>query len=235
MSYDPLLLQSTKLSWNASTNILGIGTTSGTNLSGSYFGGSQTDPLWVSSGAITGLVIQGSTGEAIQFVNGSAVATADFGVYGSDVYFVNRAGGNIFFDYTSGIAHGLVIDPSANVIVWTGNLVLAENNPGIAAGTGSGTSPTISVAGSNNGGIITLTTGTSPAGSSATIATITFSQPFPTGIAILLTPGSLNAAQLSGTNSVWTTGTINNFTIKSGTAALAGATQYIWNYSVAGW
>lgn len=87
--------------------LIGIGTTTPTNLSGAFFGGTQVNPLWVSgTGAITALVIQGQAaqGAAIQYVNESSVATADFGVYSTDLYFVNRqnAGDIIFNYYTSG-------------------------------------------------------------------------------------------------------------------------------------
>jgi hypothetical protein len=94
---------------------LGVGTASTTTLAGAYFGAGNTGSLWVASSEITSIVIQGTTGAAIQFVDASEVATADFGVYGNSVYFVNRAGGNIFFDHITGNFHAIVIDSGGRV------------------------------------------------------------------------------------------------------------------------
>jgi hypothetical protein len=106
----------------------------------------------------------------------------------------------------------------------------------VAAGTGAGTSPTISIVGNNIGGTITLTTGSTPA-ASAIVATVTFSSAFDAAPAVGLDPANVNAAGLSGTSVVFadsasTTTTV--FVLKSGSTALPGATQYIWTYSVIG-
>lgn len=104
------------------TGNVGIGTTAPTNLSGSYFGATQINPLWVSANdaaKVTALVVQGNLGEAIQFVNESGVAEADFGVYTTDIYFVNRqASGNIRFD-TNG-STSMFVGSNNNVGIGTG-------------------------------------------------------------------------------------------------------------------
>ena len=101
---------------------VGIGTTTPTNLSGTYFGTNQVNPLWVSANdgsKVTSLVVQGNLGEAIQFVDQTGAAEADFGVYTTDLYFVNRqaSGGIRFVNATS---TAMYIDPNSNVGIGTG-------------------------------------------------------------------------------------------------------------------
>jgi len=107
----------------------------------------------------------------------------------------------------------------------------------IAAGTGAGTSPTISIAGSDQAGVISLTTGSSPS-TSATVATITFATVFATTPrCVILTPANAATAALSGTSSVFvlnTDTTTSLWKITSGSAALTGATAYKWHYLVIG-
>lgn len=107
-----------------------------------------------------------------------------------------------------------------------------STTPGIAAGTGAGTSPTVGILGTDQDGLITVTTGTSPAGTAATIVTVTFSASFPNNTFITLTPANSNAVALSGTTEVYPSGSTTTFTIISGTLALTGATLYTWYYHV---
>lgn len=108
--------------------------------------------------------------------------------------------------------------------------------PIIAAGTGAGTSPSgLSVAGVDNGGTVSLTTGTLPSGANATIATITYATSFPTSTAVCFTPANSTTASLSASGSVYGVGTASGFTIMSGSTALVGSTAYKWNYVVVGW
>lgn len=105
--------------------------------------------------------------------------------------------------------------------------------PGIAAGTGAGTTPTVSIIGTDQSGQITVTTGTAPT-LSGVIATITYASGFSfrTGTYPILFPGNSAAALLSGASMVFTTGSQTNFTITAGTSALLGATTYIFYYKV---
>lgn len=118
----------------------------------------------------------------------------------------------------------------------TAGLVLSYNlgTPTIAAGTGAGTSPTISITGDNQHGFITLTTGSTPS-TSAVIATITFSAyySFLGSSVTTITPG--NAASIAGAQLVYTTGSAGAWTLNSGGTALSASTAYIFKYNAEGY
>ena len=101
--------------------------------------------------------------------------------------------------------------------------------PSILAGTGAGTSPTIAVAGSDASFQITLTTGSAPTGSNATIATVTYAGSMPNTAYCICTPANANAAALSGATQVFATTSTSALTLTSGASALAGTTTYVWN------
>lgn len=115
-----------------------------------------------------------------------------------------------------------------------GQVSYGGSTPSIAAGTGAGTSPTVSIVGTNNGGVITVTTGTLPS-SSAILITVTYTGAFATGSQIILYPTNSNTSLLSGVSMVYTTGTTSTFTITTGTTALTAATIYSWAYVVTGY
>jgi len=112
--------------------------------------------------------------------------------------------------------------------------------PTIAAGTGAGTTPTVSVSGTDASGIVNITTGTSPSGSNAIVATITFNTAYasaPKGI--VLVPANTNAAALTNATQVFvpangqTNGTTTTtFVVEANGTALAASTAYIWTYHV---
>lgn len=122
------------------------------------------------------------------------------------------------------------------IVTASGHVVGNATASSIAGGTGAGTSPTVSVSGNDQAGVITVTTGTTPSGSAATVATITLGATAPNAPkSILLSPANANAAALSGTTQVWAdtpTATTTAWTIKSGSAALAASTTYLWSYQV---
>lgn len=103
--------------------------------------------------------------------------------------------------------------------------------PSIAPGTGAGTSPTISLTGGDRNGVITVTTGTTPAGTS-TIVTVTYHAAYDNDTYPVLFPANAITAALNGLTMVYTTGSTTTFTITSGTAALGAATTYSWYYYV---
>ena len=119
-----------------------------------------------------------------------------------------------------------------------GTLALVGNNitPTQVPGTGAGTSPTIafSTNADDNSGLIAVVPGTSPAGSSAIITTITFNTAYPGKAIVTLTPANAAAAALNGATQVWAV--CNNpattITIYSGSSALTASTTYTWAYSV---
>lgn len=114
------------------------------------------------------------------------------------------------------------------------HLTGGSSAPGIAAGAGAGSSPTIACAGSDASQTITITTGTLPT-LSAVIATITFGTAYSSAPRVSLTPGNTNAALLTGATMVFvpangqTSGTSTSlYNIVAGGTALTAATQYIW-------
>lgn len=116
-----------------------------------------------------------------------------------------------------------------------GHIVGKGATPTLAAGTSAGTSPTLSVSGSDTAGLLTVLTGTSPAASSI-IATVTFGSAFHAAPrAVILTPGEVNAGGLSGTAQPWvaSTGT-TTWVLRVGATNLAAATTYKWYYTVIG-
>lgn len=113
--------------------------------------------------------------------------------------------------------------------------VVSTNTSGtVTAGTGAGTSPSVSFTGVDQTGAITVTTGTLPTGSGATIVTFTYSGTFPTNTFPIITPANATTAALSGVTMVFAAGTATNFTINAGTTALSAATTYKWNYYLGG-
>lgn len=107
--------------------------------------------------------------------------------------------------------------------------LISTSTPTIVAGTGLGTSPSLSIAGIDQAGYITFTVGTLPA-TSATIATITFGSTWTTiPKSVILGPGSTNLLSLdiASPPSGWS---VNGFTLSVGLVALAAGT-YIINYS----
>lgn len=102
----------------------------------------------------------------------------------------------------------------------------------IAAGPGAGTGPTISIAGGDLAGTVTLTTGTIPT-LSALVFTITFSSAFATAPkGVIFYQANVNAGALSGIGNIFAGSTTTTATATVGATALAPATQYIWNYVV---
>lgn len=110
-------------------------------------------------------------------------------------------------------------------------------SPTSAYGTGAGTGPSgKAVAGSDFSGTITLTTGTTPAGSGATILDITWGLSFASlAPNIILFPANAATALLSGTTQVWANSVDNtHFRLTAGTVGLTAATTYKWFYIVVG-
>src|ERR1035437_704222 len=118
-----------------------------------------------------------------------------------------------------------------------GHSLAGVGTPTIAAGPGAGTTPSVAVAGSDQAGLITITTGTTPT-ASAVVATLTFGQAFAaTPRAVNLIPASSTAAGLSGSAQVWPDAaglSTTAFTLNVGGTALTAATTYKWFYTVIG-
>jgi hypothetical protein len=109
----------------------------------------------------------------------------------------------------------------------------SSTTPGIAAGAGAGTGPTIALVGTDTAGKITLTSGTLPA-ISAVILTVTFASAYGTTPYVVFSPGNGAAASLSALSAIYVTATTTTFVFNSDTTAITAATQYIWTYHVIG-
>lgn len=118
----------------------------------------------------------------------------------------------------------LTSDDYASLIIGT---------PTIVAGTGAGTSPTVSVTSNGRSLQVTVITGTLPTGTNATVGTVTLANaltytPYP-----VFSSGNASTSLLSGASMIYMTSTGSaNVTITSGTTALTAATTYIWNISL---
>jgi hypothetical protein len=152
--------------------------------------------------------------------------------------------GSLFFAVstpgTSGIAYQsltIFVTLTSASFSLANHLLLASGTPTIAAGTGAGTSPTVSISGSDQAGVITIVSGTLPA-SASTVATVTFAATFASAPrAVSLTPANSTAALLSGATMVYSDAanvSPTGFAITAGTSGLTGALTYKFNYVVIG-
>lgn len=125
-----------------------------------------------------------------------------------------------------------VLIANGNTGVWTlqTSNQLIGGTPTIVAGAAAGTSPTVTVTSNGEGLQVTVTTGTLPTGTNATIATVTLANalsytPYP-----VFAPANANTSLLSAASMIYMNSTgPANVTITSGTTALTASTTYIWN------
>jgi hypothetical protein len=133
---------------------------------------------------------------------------------------------------TLSTSHNLSITGTASA----SNFYYTSSTPTISAGAGAGTSPTISIAGTNQSFTVQLTVGTLPT-AAATIWTVTFSNSFafPTAARATFSPANSAAAGLSATSMVFVSpgNTTATILMTAGTVALPAGT-YIWNVNVLG-
>ena len=136
------------------------------------------------------------------------------------------------------LSGSLVID-SGSIRVASGSIftpkVLGNTaTPVMAAGTGAGSGPTISISGSDVAGYIRVLTGTGPA-SKNDIITVTFASAYSGLPYVLVTPASYSSSLATGgVSGTFTTASTTGFTMFSGDGALRGATAYTWSYHVFG-
>jgi hypothetical protein len=123
-----------------------------------------------------------------------------------------------------------VMKLNSNGTLYPSHLGSLTSAPTIAAGTGAGTSPTVSIAGNDIAQKVTITTGSSPT-ASATVATITFNVAYTTAPRVILTPANANAAGLSGASQVYvddsSIGT-TSYVISVGSGGLTASTTYLF-------
>lgn len=147
-----------------------------------------------------------------------------------------NAGGIAYASVLSRLVVNSLTDDGVNALQVNGAAkaqhYLGSGTPTIAAGDGAGTSPTVSIAGNDVDGIITVTTGTTPT-ASATVATVTFANAYAAAPVVVASPHNATTAALSGAASAWSGNeTTTTFILTSGTTALAGSTTYTWAYHV---
>jgi hypothetical protein len=138
----------------------------------------------------------------------------------------------------SGIAFGVSADTtmyrlSSNQLVtpgyWNARRYLCTSVPTIVAGAGAGTSPVISLTGSDAGFTVTLVQGNPSA--TGVIFTATLGTGSSGGTArVGISPGNANAAALTGTASVYITKTSTAVVLNSGSSALTAGTTYVWDF-----
>lgn len=163
------------------------------------------------------------TNAASLFVNGQPTAGANTTI--TNAWSLYVASGNSNFNGN--------VSTSGNGVV-TSTHFIGNVPSGIAAGTGAGTAPTLTISGTDNDGSVTVLSGTTPSGAGATIATITYGFAFPANSFVTLTPANAITAALNGIGMVFTTASNTAWTITAGTTALTGATTYKWFYHVGG-
>lgn len=134
----------------------------------------------------------------------------------------------------------LVAGAQTTITYGSGTITIAENpaglitgTPTIVAGTGAGTSPTVSVTTNGKQLQVTVTTGTLPTGTNATIATVTLPNALTYTPNPVFSSASAATALLNGASMIYMTSTgTANVTITSGTTALTAATTYVWNIAL---
>lgn len=165
-------------------------------------------------------------------LNGSILTTLTGGGTGDATISSSGVIGRSIRAYTS---NG--INANTPFISTAPNTYTTSATPTVVLGSGAGTGASYSISGTNKGGVLTVTTGTSPTASNS-IAMVNFSSSFsyPNGISIILFAREGNSAALSGASNISASplGTTNSFSVVSGSVSLTALTTYTWNYIVEG-
>ena len=196
--------------------------------------GGSAARFWRTDLATQGLTINaGTSNNFITAVNGGLI----LGSSGSMINLDAANGHN--FRNAAGSTTYMSISTAGNVNILgsttSTRYVSSGSAPSIAAGAGAGTTPTISIAGRDNDFSISLTTGTTPTGTNAIIATVTYAGgaytngSIPTCTASVGAGTTFNAQALTGATQVSADGTTTTMVLYSGTSALAASTAYKWN------
>ena len=154
----------------------------------------------------------------------------------NQIYFNQTSSGicNLAMQSGAGSPARVVLD-SIGAQVSVTHLGGITSTPTILAATGAGTSPTVSITGTDLSGYISVTTGTT-CGTDATVVTITFNIPYASAPkAIILSPANKITQNLTkGKECFVDQASIagNIFAITSNTTALTDATAYKWYYVV---
>jgi hypothetical protein len=111
---------------------------------------------------------------------------------------------------------------------------VGSGTPTVTTGTGAGTGASVSITGTNQGGMITLTTGTSLV-ASATMVSVTYSTPYPNNSFPITRAANQPTANAETTDqATFLSGNKNGFAIIANTTVLSANTTYVWYYNVSG-
>lgn len=191
-----------------------------TSNSGKYLTTDGTNTSWgtVSSGG-TGANPTASVGLTVK--NGSATTfLRSDGASALDVSITPTWTGSHTFNAASNFVGNVTVP----------HLIGGTTTPATNAFSGAGTSPTLSITGSDLSCKVTLTTGTLPS-LSATVLTVTFTSAYASAPNVQMTAGNSNASALSGVSMVYPTTSSSAMTLTANTTALAAATQYVWYFT----
>ena len=168
-------------------------------------------------------------------------------IAGSSFYLKGGAGtgnatpGKLYLQYASAGSSGatvqsyttaVTIDSAATDVaglLQVDRIAGTTSAPSISAGAAAGTSPTVSVTGTDLGGEIVVTTGTGSVGS-GTLATITLNVAFANDCYPVLQAANADARGVA----VHITHSSTGFAIVAGAAGWSTSTEYRWTYIVAG-
>jgi hypothetical protein len=181
---------------------------------------------------------------AFSFLNNSGTSMGGFGYANTsftaypfldgNTYMFGSGAGVCLATYLSSGKCGLSFASGSNNAVFAGTVTAAQvigggSTPAIAAGAAAGTSPTVSVSGTNMAGVITLTTGTATT-ASATLATVTFNGTLGTAPqGCQLEPRNANAAA-AAVSTYTTAPSTTAWSVAVDATALAASTAYSWAY-----
>lgn len=168
---------------------------------------------------------------------------------GVHVVTVSGATGNnyaIWLDSnTAGTGGGLVFGTAGDTTMWRGAAgqllttgdwmtkhYLCSSTPTVAAGAGAGTGPTVSIAGSDHGFVVNLTTGTT-ATTNATLFTVTFGAAWTSTAPSVTWSGGNTASEAMAVAArpIITAVSTTTMTFTSGATALADSTAYIFRFT----
>ena len=131
------------------------------------------------------------------------------------------------------IVNGTSQQPTSNFnISGTGAMskVLGNSStPSISAGAAAGSSPTITITGTDISGIISIVAGTSP--TTGDLCDVTFTSSFPNSSRVVFSPTSTESATFG--NAMYVTNSASGFSLNT-TSALSAGITYTWNYIVIG-
>lgn len=169
--------------------------------------------------------LSGNTGLTTTGIVNNAVTLAKLATQANNTILGNNSG--------STAAPSALTATQVSTLIATATPQLITGTPTIIAGAGAGTAPTVSVTTNGKQLQVTVTTGTLPTGTNATIATVTLANtlsytPYPVFSSPPGAASLLSAASMIGMASTGPT----NVTITSGTTALTAATTYVWNVTL---